>query len=64
MTAYYNGDGRNSKDFIYYDAKYYYQSEEMKDTILEIMQKISRQYDVPDVEFREGFADGDIRKGI
>ena len=27
MSAYYNGDDRNSKDFIYYDADQYYQCE-------------------------------------
>ena len=64
MAAYYNGDDRNSKDFIYYDADLYYQSEEMKGTILEIMQRTAQKYGFSDIEFPEGYADGDIRKGI
>lgn len=56
LAAYYNGDDRNSKDFIYYDAKYYYQSEEMKDTIIDIMNKIAQQYDVSDVDFPKDYA--------
>ena len=64
MAAYYNGDDRNSKDFIYYDSDLYYQSEEMKGTILEIMQRTAQKYGFPDVDFPEGYPDGNKRKSI
>ena len=64
MAAYYNGDDRNSKDSIYYDADQYYQSEEMKGTILEIMKRTAQKYGFSDVDFPEGYPDGDIRRGI
>ena len=55
MAAYYNGDDRNSKDFIYYDTDLYYQSEEMKGTILEMIQRTGKKYGFPDVDFPEGY---------
>ncbi|MDE7261322.1 MAG: hypothetical protein K2N78_04560 [Oscillospiraceae bacterium] len=64
LAARYNGSNVNSRDFIYYDAKYYYQSEAMKDTTIEIMQKIAREYGVSNAEFPREYEDGDIRKGI
>lgn len=64
LLAHYNGNERNSRDYIYYDAKYYYQSEEMKDKTIEMMQKISKEYGYSDLESPREYEDGDTRKGI
>lgn len=62
LAAQYNGSDRNTKDTIYYDAKYYYQTEEMKDTLQEITHRIGRRYGVSDLELPTDYADGSLMK--
>lgn len=62
LAALYNGSDRNSKDVIYYDAKYYYQSEEMKTTLQEITRRIARRQGIFQLELpREGPPTGSQR---
>ena len=42
LAAQYNGHNGNTKDTIYYDAKYYYQSEDMKAALPEMFQRIGQ----------------------
>ena len=64
LAALYNGSDRNSMDTIYYDAKYYYQSEEMKVTLQEMFQRIGRRYGISDLELPTDYEDGSILKGM
>lgn len=64
LTAKYNGSDRNSRDVIYYDAKYYYQSEELKGTVQSIMKKIGQQHGVSDLDLPMDYPDGSLQKSI
>lgn len=64
LAAEQNGHDGNTRDWIYYDAKYYYSSEEMKTTLQSIMREIGAEYGVTDLDLSAEYADGDIRKGI
>lgn len=64
LAAQYNGSDRNSRDVIYYDAKYYYQSEEMKLTLQEITQRIARRQGVFQLELPTDYPEGSVQKGI
>ena len=61
-----NGHSQNTHDWIYYDAKYYYASEEMKGTLQDIARRIGEKYGVPadSLDLPTTYPDGDIRKGI
>ncbi len=64
LAAEQNGHDGNTRDWIYYDAKYYYSSEEMKATIQSVMREIGAEYGVTGLDLPADYADGDIRKGI
>lgn len=64
LAAQYNGSNRNSRDDIYYDAKYYYQSEELKGTVQTIMRKIGREHGVFQLDLPMDYPDGSVQKGI
>jgi len=61
-----NGHGGNSRDWIYYDADFYYSSESMKTTLQEIAQNIGEKYGVPtsNLDLATTYSDGDLRKAI
>lgn len=46
LAAQYNGHDGNTKDTTYYDAKYYYQSEDMKAALPEMFQRIGQRFGV------------------
>ena len=52
LAALYNGSDVNSMDTIYYDSNYYYQTEEMVDTLDGMFQKIGQRYGVPEMDFQ------------
>lgn len=64
MAAAQFGGDRNVRSFVYYDADYYYKSEDMKTALVEIMQGISEKHGITDVEFPTEYEDGDIRKSM
>ncbi|MDE7221594.1 MAG: hypothetical protein K2O45_18615 [Oscillospiraceae bacterium] len=64
LAALYNGSDRNSNDVIYYDAKYYYQSEEMKTTLQEITRRIGRRYGVSQLDLPTSYPAGSIQQGL
>jgi len=66
IAAEHNGHEENTADWIYYDAKYYYQSEEMKGTLQEMAKRLAVKFGVPpaELELPTEYPDGDIRKGI
>lgn len=66
IAAEHNGHNDNTADWIYYDADYYYQSEEMKGTLQEFARKQAVKYgvDPPSLDLSTEYPDGDIRKGI
>lgn len=64
LAAKYNGSDRNSRDTIYYDAKYYYQSEEMKNTQLEIMKKIGQRHGVTDLDLPTEYPKGSLQESL
>lgn len=64
LSALYNGSDRNSKDVIYYDAKYYYQSEEMKTTLQEITQRIARRQGIFQLELPKEYPSTGSQRSI
>ena len=60
LAAQYNGHDGNTKDTIYYDAKYYYQSEDMKAALPEMFQRIGQRFGVPDLEVPTKYPDGSL----
>ena len=60
LAAQYNGHNGNTRDTIYYDAKYYYQSEEMKAALPEMFERIGRQFGVSDLEIPTEYPDGSL----
>lgn len=64
MAAAQFGGDENVRSFVYYDADYYYKSEDMKTALVEIMQGISEKYGMTDQEFPTEYEDGDIRKSM
>lgn len=59
-----NGHDRNTRNWAYYNADYYYASEEMKGTLQGIARKIGAKYGVTDLNLPIEYQDGDVRKGI
>lgn len=64
LAAQYNGSDRNSRDVIYYDAKYYYQTEEMKTTLRESILRIGESYGITDLELSEPEPNNTVAKSI
>lgn len=66
LAAEHNGHDDKDDGWIYYDADYYYQSEEMKGTLQEFAKKQAVKYgiDPSSLELPTEYPDGDIRKGI
>lgn len=64
-VQYNNGKG-HSKDWIYYNADYYYRSEEMKETLVEITKRIAGKYkiDVELLDLPTEYPEGDLRRNI
>lgn len=60
------GDVKRKDHFIYYNSDYYYQSEEMKGTVKDMIQKLAKQYEVDPsaLDLPDEYPDGDLRKGI
>ena len=50
LAAQYNGSDKNSRDVIYYDSKYYYQTEDMKTTLRESILRIGESFGLTDLE--------------
>ncbi len=50
--------------YVYYDAKYYYQSEDMKDTLQDIAWKLAEQHGVTELNLPTSYPDKDPRKGM
>ena len=50
LAAQYNGSNKYSSDVIYYDSKYYYQTEAMKVTLRESILRIGERYGVKNLE--------------
>lgn len=50
--------------YVYYDAKYYYQSEDMKDTLQDIAWKLAEKHGVTELNLPTSYPDGDVRKGL
>lgn len=46
LAAEQNGHDRDTKDWVYYDSDYYYRSEEMKGTLITMIQRIAARYQV------------------
>lgn len=66
LAAEHNGDGVNTRDWVYYDANYYYRSESMKTTLQEITIKIGEKYGVSssELDLPTEYPEGDVRRGI
>lgn len=64
IAAAHNGHDRNTTNWVYYNADYYYASEEMKGTLQDIVRKIGAKYGVTDLNLSTDYPDGDVRKGI
>ena len=66
FAAEHNGHSENTADWIYYDADYYYQSEEMKGTLQEFAKDQAVKYgiDPSKLNLPTEYPDGDIRKSI
>lgn len=64
LAAAYNGHDGNTRDWIYYDSKYYYSTEDMKVSLQEIAEKIGARYGVSELDLPTSYSDNDIRKGI
>lgn len=59
-----NGHDRNTKDWVYYNADYYYASEEMKGTLQDMARKIGAKYGVTELDLPTDYRNGDPRKGL
>jgi hypothetical protein len=66
LAAEQNGHNRDTKDWFYYNSDYYYRSETMKDSLLNITQRIAMRYQVNPSELNlpTEFQDDDFRKSI
>lgn len=66
LAAEHNGHNENTADWIYYDAGYYYQSEEIKGTLQEFAKRQAVKYgiDPSSLNLPTEYPDGDIREGI
>lgn len=64
LAAEQNGHDGNTRDWIYYDSKYYYSVEEMATSIQDMMREIGAEYGITDFDLPMEYEDGDIRKGI
>lgn len=64
LAAQYNGSDRNSRDVIYYDAKYYYQTEEMKTTLRESILRIGENYGITNLELSGTEPNDPVAKSI
>ena len=64
LAAKYNGHDGNTKDWIYYDAKYYHSSETMKGELQDMIQEIGEAYGVSDLELPITYPKGDLRETI
>lgn len=66
LAAEQNGHDRNTRDWIYYDSDYYYRSEEMKGTLINMMQRIAARYqvDASDLNLQTEYPAHDLRNGI
>ncbi len=62
----YSGYQRDSKDSVYYNSDFYYRSEEVKGTLLEVTKTIASKYgvDAAKLDLPENYPEGDLRKGI
>jgi hypothetical protein len=60
----YNGHDGNTCDWIYYDSKYYFSSEAMKNTLRETAQTLGDQYGCPELKLPTTYSDNDPRRGI
>lgn len=56
--------GQYSGEWIYYDAKYYYQSEAMKTSLQDISWRLADKYGVTELDLPTSYPEGDVRKGI
>lgn len=63
LAAAQNGSAHN---WVYYDADYYYQSEEMKSTLIDITKDIASKFGVDSsaLELPTEYPEGDLRKSI
>lgn len=59
-----NGHDRNTKDWVYYNADYYYASEKMKDSLQDMVRKIGAKYGITELDLPTEYPDGDVRKGV
>lgn len=64
IATVHNGHNRNTKNWVYYDAKYYYASEQMKDTLKDISKRLAKKYgvDPSSLDLPDTYPDGDLRK--
>ncbi len=60
----YNGHRANTKDWVYYDSKYYYSSEAVQTTLQDFIRKLGSTYEITDLELPTGYRNGDVRKGL
>lgn len=58
-----NGHDRNTRDWVYYNADYYYASEQMKVSLQSIAQRIGLKYGATELDLPTEYPDGDVRKG-
>lgn len=61
LIALYNGNDRNTKDYIYYDSDYYYKSEAMKDSLLECAKSLGQKYGFTNLKLQSDFDRSDER---
>lgn len=62
--AHNNGRTGSTRDWVYYDAGLYYDSEEMKGTLQDMARKIGAKYGVTQLNLSTDYPAGDVRKGI
>lgn len=58
------GGNKNVRGFLYYDADYYYKSEEMKSKLVEIAKSVGEKYGITDLDLPTEYEDGDVRKSM
>ena len=66
LAAEQNGHDRDTKDWVYYDSDYYYRSEEMKGSLINMIQRIATRYQVEasDLNLQTEYPANDVRNGI
>lgn len=61
LAATYNGNNKNTRDWIYYNSDYYYDSESMKTALVEYAKDLGAKYGVSDLNLPIGYEKDDPR---